>query len=347
MPYPATLLTRHIALPQHARPVLAPALLLFFLAPFYAELLSGSSPPRLYFSPLSFIVLHGCYGALAVLLREWAVRRGLGSWGRAVLALAVGLFIEGVVCKSFFSPQWPDFSFPLGWGRLWGVNWPWALSLMLYHGLNSFLIPWLAVDLIFPQHRARPALKPVGIASLAVLLAATGLLGWTSFPMAEGGAVYRPGLLALAVAWLGPLGIAWLATRVHEPQRPGKQAFHPWALGWIAGLGWILYFFLQGLGNDGRASPLLVCSLTLAAAALGLALAWSWRLRLSPAHQFALLAGNTWFWAIAAGLQELGKIPNPDNPAGLGIVGICSLALLYLLRMWLSRQQLFRRQPAV
>jgi hypothetical protein len=304
----------------------APALLLFILAPLNAELLSGSTPPLLYFNPLTILFMHASYGAAAVLLREWALRRGIGSWGRVLLAAAMGLYIEGMLCKSLYSPHWADFNFPEGWGRLWGVNWPWTACLLLYHAVNSFLLPWLIVDLLWPQFAKRPALRPSGMALLGVLVLTAGLLGWFGFEQLPGRGVYYPGWLALAVSWLGPLGIAALATLIPDPAGSGRFRPRGWLLGWLSGLGWLGYFLTQGLGDGGRTPALQAFLAVLGFAVLLLVLAWLWRGRLDDWRRYCLVLGNTCCWAVLGVMQECKVLPNSDATTGMTFVALGCLA---------------------
>jgi len=74
----------------------SPALMLFFLSPIIAELLSGSAPPAEFFNPLSLLVLTALYGSGAILVRELALR-----WNKRwptifVLGAAYGIVEEGL-----------------------------------------------------------------------------------------------------------------------------------------------------------------------------------------------------------------------------------------------------------
>ena len=82
--------------------------MLFFLAPGIAEMLLGNEPPLRFFTVGDLIILTFLYGSGALLARE-AVR----SWGKGYpsllfLGAAYAIFEEGLVCKSFFDPRWPD-----------------------------------------------------------------------------------------------------------------------------------------------------------------------------------------------------------------------------------------------
>jgi len=51
----------------------SPALILFFLAPAIAELLSDSAPPSEFFNPIGFPLLASLYGSGALIVRELKV----------------------------------------------------------------------------------------------------------------------------------------------------------------------------------------------------------------------------------------------------------------------------------
>jgi len=71
-----------------------PALVLFFLAPAIAELLSGSAPPSEFFNPISFILLASLYGSGALIVRELKVRWNKGYVSMFVLGAAYGIIGE-------------------------------------------------------------------------------------------------------------------------------------------------------------------------------------------------------------------------------------------------------------
>ena len=117
-----------------------PALILFFLSPAIAELLSGSAPPLEFFDPFAFFAMVAMYGSGAILIRELRVRWNKGWPTVLALGAAYGIIEEGLGCKSLFNPQWGDLG-PLGvYGRWAGVNWVWSLEMMIYHSIISIAI---------------------------------------------------------------------------------------------------------------------------------------------------------------------------------------------------------------
>ena len=108
-----------------------PGLALLLIAPLLGELVSGHQGPLEFCNPLSFILTALPYGFGAVLCRELSVRWGRGRWNILPLALAYGLFEEGVVVRSFFNPEWAELGAlqPLGYHG--GVHWWYAFLLVL------------------------------------------------------------------------------------------------------------------------------------------------------------------------------------------------------------------------
>jgi hypothetical protein len=343
------------ALPQPLapKPTAAPgfraALLLFLLAPAMAELLSGSSPPAEFFTPLTLLVQYLSYGALAVLLREFAVRRGLGWWARLPLALTMGMLIEGVLCKTFFSLHWGDFSFPTGYGRLWGVNWVWTLSLLTYHAGMSFLLPWLAVELACPALRSQPALTHRSTFWLCAGVLAAALFGNLCFPQTPNGHdVYRPGLLASLLSWGGLLYLPWLAARfgprldaLRAPAPALPALLRPAGLAWLTALAWVAFFAGPAVATTKdtvRLPAPVPLALTLLLAGLALAVAHLLRGVFSPQHACAVLLGTAWFWFVFDILQQASNAQRPDNTSGMGLVGAAGLAGAYWLALLLKRR---------
>ena len=81
----------------------APAVALFFVAPFVAEFLLGNLPITLLGA---LVVLGPLYGGGALLIREVARRRGLG-WGAILtLGLAYAVIEEALALQTLFNPNY-------------------------------------------------------------------------------------------------------------------------------------------------------------------------------------------------------------------------------------------------
>jgi hypothetical protein len=103
-----------------------PAVLtLYFLAPFIAEMLTGSTPPLMWNNIGGAILTIGLYGSGALLARELVRRRGLGWGNLALLGVAYGVLEEGMAYQSWFNPTWAN---PPDRLRFFEVNWTLALA---------------------------------------------------------------------------------------------------------------------------------------------------------------------------------------------------------------------------
>lgn len=130
-----------------------PALVLFFLAPAIAELLSGSAPPIEFFNPVAFFLLVALYGSGAIIVRELKVRWNKGYVSMFILGAAYGIIEEGLMVKSFFDPNWMDLGILGSYGRWMDVNWVWAEWLTIYHAIFSMAIPVTLVELAYAEKR--------------------------------------------------------------------------------------------------------------------------------------------------------------------------------------------------
>lgn len=127
--------------------------ILALLSPVIAEMLSGSSPPREFFNPLSFALLLGLYGAGVLVVRELSVIWNRGWVSVIVMGAAYGILEEGVAVKSFFDPHWMDIGALGVYGRYLGTNWVWATWLTIFHSSVSITLPIFILALLYPHLR--------------------------------------------------------------------------------------------------------------------------------------------------------------------------------------------------
>jgi len=133
-----------------------PVLALLLLAPAIPELLTGSTPvSNLVYDPPGFavgfaldIALYGC-GAL--LIREYAAAYRKGWASILLLGAAYGIAEEGFEVHTFFQTTGSPVNALGSYGHLWGVNWLWALGLMIFHATYSIALPILLTRLWFPE----------------------------------------------------------------------------------------------------------------------------------------------------------------------------------------------------
>ena len=158
-----------------------PGLVLFWMSPIVGEMLSGSSPPASFFTFFGLTCMSILYGGGAILVRETAFRWGKGWPTILVLGAAYGILEEGLLCKSFFNPYWPDAGILGSYGRWLGTNWVWTVELTVYHAVISIAIPILLVGLLFPARRNESWVGRRTQIVLFVLLMLDSLFGFTFF----------------------------------------------------------------------------------------------------------------------------------------------------------------------
>jgi hypothetical protein len=130
----------------------AAAAALFFLPAVSVELLTGNTRLSTYLSPITFIICNITYGGALLLVRETVVRWGKGFASILTLALGYGMLCEALSTKGFFDPHFYSVvSDKLeGFGRIYGINVPWALNISVVHAVFSMLVPYLIITTIFP-----------------------------------------------------------------------------------------------------------------------------------------------------------------------------------------------------
>lgn len=156
-------------------------LTLLLLSPAVGELLSGSSPPLQFFNPVFFLLLVGLYGCGALLVRELVAVRRLNAVGVLLLGAAYGILEEGLLCKSFFNPNWTDTGFLSVYGRAWGVNWVWTFGLTVYHAVVSITVPVFLAEALFASQAQGPWLHRRGRSIAGTALGLVLILGFLAF----------------------------------------------------------------------------------------------------------------------------------------------------------------------
>lgn len=142
---------------------LKPILILFVIAPFLAELLSGNIPFPKFFHPLVFLSSLIIYGFPALLVREASVRWKLGLAGIFILGLAYGFVNEGIAAKTMLLEENVPIKNFDHYGILLGINFPWAVIISIWHATHAILYPLLIVYFFFPASRNESWLGKKGI----------------------------------------------------------------------------------------------------------------------------------------------------------------------------------------
>ncbi|WP_326956554.1 hypothetical protein [Amycolatopsis sp. NBC_01286] len=209
-------------------------LTLALLAPFTAEFLLAdqylAGPPELGQQLGMFALYVAFYGAAALLIREAARRAGRGWPTILTLALAFGVFEEGLLTQTLFNPHYLGQDL-LSFGHvpLLGIGGPWTLYVLTLHVVWSIGAPIAIAEALFGRE---PWLKKVGLslwsASLLVGAVATFAITYAFAPFVAhpaqlaGAALVVVALVVTAFRFRAP---AWSLT-------PGR----PW-VAFVLGLG--------------------------------------------------------------------------------------------------------------
>lgn len=232
------------------RSQLRPLLLLALFSPLVAEFLlgdqylSGSVDFALQAGMLlSFVAF---YGMAAVLLREVARRLRMGWPGLLLLALAFGIFEEGLITQTLFNPHYLGLDL-LAPGHIdaLGIGAPWTLFVLSLHVIWSIATPIAIIEAWRGTDGAadlRPWLGRVGIAvCLIIFILGAAAIGLTSTVFAQQPFLAQPaqlitaGLLVLAVG----LAAVLLGRRIPNSAvgaRPHPSGLQPLITAMIFGL---------------------------------------------------------------------------------------------------------------
>jgi hypothetical protein len=311
---------------------MAPALTLAVLAPVFGELLSGSSPPLEFFSPVGLLFLVAFYGGGAIVVRELAVRWGGTSrsarWAIVLLlGAAYGIVEEGLAVKSFFDPRWMDLGVLGHYGRLAGVNWLWSIELTLFHMLVSIAAPIVITELLFRERRDEPWVGRRGLAAVAAVFMSVAAL--INVAMTS----YRPPLIPYAAAAAVVGALAFLARRtgraspgVASARVPTARVVLAISFG-FAFVEWVVLLFVLPALNVPSLIPI---GLALVVAAV----AGRWLMRVvassdrTDMHTLALVSGVLLVWVFVAVLDELSGLAGMSLVAAATVFGLVRIRRL-------------------
>lgn len=302
----------------------APALALFFLSPFVAEMLLGD-----FALDASWIVLivGPLYGGGALVVRETARRLGRGWATLLLLALAYGLFEEGIVIQTLFNPNYLGLHLlRQAYVPALGMSAWWTPFVLTLHTAWSISVPIAIVEALFPDRRTQPWLGKVGLGVSAVLFIAGGLLVHAATrrqdPFAATNVQWVSTWIALALVVVLAFRLRPQSARATGPV-PGA-----WMTGAIA-LAWGLAFMNANKLVAGW--PLAGVQWALDFAALGLLAGFARRAAWTPLHTVAVAGGAMLAYACNGFPQEpvVGSKGTIDL-AGNTLFAIMAVALLVL-----------------
>jgi hypothetical protein len=301
-------------------------LFLLFVPIVIAEFLTGSTPLPALLSPLTLPTLLGLYGAGALLVREVTVVWKKGWPTILALGCAYGVVEEGLDVKSWFNPHWGALGILGTYGRVFGINWVWAVELTLFHSIFSIAIPILLATLLFPASAGSRWLPGRRLPLVILVFVADVLFGFAFFP-------YSPPPVQYLVAASSVVILVWLAHMLPRALSPAGE-FCQLKERVLVAIGlfstttfFVLFWVLPNLPVPPVIDILLV-------AVLG----WSVRRflirnRLSERQVFALICGALGF-LIGVAILSL------DFLAGAPFVGIALAVSLFAVRRRLQDRPL-------
>ncbi len=313
-----------------------PVLLLLFLSPAIAELLSGSTPPLLWLNPVFLVFLFCAYSCGVILIREARVRWGLG-WSTVFLGVAFGILIEGVMMKTFFNPGGEKMGLLLGYNFWGGVHLSWTIKLIFFHAVFSILLPLLAVDLLWPDFVRTPALnRSTGwLAGGGVLLIAIVGMLFSGSRGPDGQMIpFHPQPHFLAISVFAILGLIWCAHhfRQHTLENEKYALWSPARFGVIS----FIVHFVNVLGPDIMAGMKQPAVLTLMEqfALIGFVV-WAVKYQLyhkniTSRHLTSMAAGSIAVFVMLTPFHELVPEINPEPSSGMIAVGLMAMVFTVL-----------------
>ncbi|WP_328329709.1 hypothetical protein OHA70_06820 [Kribbella sp. NBC_00382] len=213
-----------------------PAIGLFFLSPLVAEYLLGNLPITALYAVIGLACL---YGGGAVLSRELVRRRGWGYPSLVVLALAYGIFEEGVTTQSLFNPNYVDQRLlDPGYIHFLGMGAPWTLFVLTLHTVWSITVPIVLVEAVSKRPR-EPWLGKIGLWVVGMFFLA-GVVASTAIQLNNDPFVASPWQFAgVAVALVALIGVAARLGRQAVGGRPARLAGSVPAV-WLVGVSALL-----------------------------------------------------------------------------------------------------------
>lgn len=309
----------------------APAVALFFLAPFVGEYLLGNLPAK---EIVGILFLAPMYGGGAILVREVARRTGRGWPTILLLAWAYGVLEAGLLDQGLFNPHFQGLDTMTGaLVPVVGVSANSFISFTVNHAVWSISVPIAIVETFVPDRRTSPWLGKPGLGVTAVVFALGsfaifyGIWEEERFIASPG---QRLGALALITAIV--LTAFSIGRRSRDPiDRPAPR--YPWRVGVVAFVAAWLYFLVP---TNWLGAVLAVAVIAAAAVVFG---RLSRRPGWGPEHRLALAAGALMAYASVSFL-----VTPPWATGGLAkyvgnvVLGLVAVTVLVFARRAVQRQ---------
>lgn len=312
---------------------IAPAVALYFLAPFVAEFLLGDFPITMI---LLILPLSTMYGGGALLIRELVRRTGRGWPTIILLALAFGVVEEGLLTQSLFNPDYLNAHLlDEGFVPALGISVPWTIFVLTIHTIWSISTPIAVVEEATRSRRTQPWLGIPGFIAAATLFAVGSAFTFgVSYSEGKFMASWSQ-LLSAAVVAVALVVVAFrLAGRTREeggvPR--GRSVF---AGAMVAGLALFSTEILPTVAD-------VIVVLAVLAAITVIVARWSRRSGWGPWQRFALAGAALLTYAWHSFLQH----PVEGDSPGLNLVTHLTFTVVTLLIIWSAQRRIRHTEPA-
>lgn len=303
----------------------APAFVLFFMSPYVAEFLLGN----LSIGAIVAIFFVGpLYGGGALIIRE-VVRRTRRGWPTIVLlALAYGLFEEGLSLQTLFNPNYLGLRLlDQAYVPALGIGGWWTVYVLTLHTVWSISVPIALTEALFADRRTTPWLGKVGL-GVAVGLFLVGLvMNHAMTGKMEKFSASLPQLASVAVL-IGVVVLLAFKVRGRSELRAGFVP-KPWQVGAFTFVLGLLHMRGHLLAQNWALVALLLVVLAGAAACI---LTWSARSGWTPLHLLSAAGGA----AITYGCLAFPQEPSYGAKGTVDLVGNIIFGALAVLLLTLA-----------
>jgi hypothetical protein len=208
---------------------------LILLAPFIAEVLSGSTRLSVLFVYIPEVMV---WGVGALLCRELARRWHAGAATLLLLGLGLSIAEEFIIQQTSVAPL-PFPGSHADYGRVWGVNLVYLLFMLGFESVWVVVVPVQVTELFFPQRSRQPWLRTRGLIVACVLFllgCRIAWYGWTQQALPRMHvAPYRPPTLAFVIGFASIGLLIWLAYLLRGFGVPSQGESRRTAPAWLAG----------------------------------------------------------------------------------------------------------------
>jgi hypothetical protein len=312
---------------------LAPAVILFFCAPYVAEFLLGNLSID---ALTAMVALAPLYGGGALLVREVSRRIG-GGWPTILLlGLVYGLVEEGLVIQTLFNPHYLGLSLlDEAFIPALGIGGWWTFFVLTLHTIWSVSVPIAVVEALFSSRGAKPWLGKVGLGVTTLLYLAGACMIYFGTRRQDPFAASPLQLTWVGVTILIVVILAFWVRRKSEPVSGSGVVPNAWVVGgctFVLGLAFMTtHAVLHGW-------ILVGLYLAIYAIAIYLLSSWSSRTGWTPLHTLAAGGGAMITYACTAFPQ----VPVFGSKGTIDLIGNIVFAAIAVVLLFLATRSVQR-----